>query len=97
MPIRHAAATDRSPKSRITCERVTALVLDYVSGGLDRETTLAFRKHLRRCQDCIAFLNTYKKSVRATRSLRYQEIPAELEERVRQFLRKRTDHRPRGC
>jgi len=41
-------------------------------------------------------LNTYKKTVHVTRSLRYESIPAELERRVRRFLRERTQKDRRG-
>jgi len=90
-------APSRSPATPpVTCEQVTGLILDYVNEDLDRATTRAFRSHLRECPDCVAFLNTYKKSIRSTRSLRYQEVPAELERRVREFLRKRIPQSPRG-
>ena len=39
-----------------------------MSGELDPETTLEFEKHLEVCPDCVAFLNTYKKTVELTRS-----------------------------
>lgn len=72
------------------CREITNLLLDYMAGELDPETVAAFEAHLRLCPDCVAFLNTYKKTVRAIRSLRYKSIPAELERRVRRFLRERT-------
>ena len=72
-----------------TCEQVTSLILDYLTGGFDTETTLAFEQHLRDCPDCVAFLNTYKKTIQATRSLPYGEIPSEMRSRVQQFLREK--------
>lgn len=97
MPKPPRAPAGSPAKPPITCEQVTGLILDYVSEDLDRETTRAFRRHLRECPDCVAFLNTYKKSIRATRSLRYQEIPPELQRRVREFLRERINQQfPRG-
>lgn len=71
------------------CREITDLLLDYMTGGLDPETVSAFQDHLRLCPDCVAFLNTYKKTVQLTRSLRYESIPAELERRVRRFLQQR--------
>jgi anti-sigma factor RsiW len=61
-----------------------------MTGELDPETVASFEDHLRLCPDCVAFLNTYKKTVQATRSLRFEDIPAEMEKRVRRFLRERT-------
>jgi len=78
------------------CREITDLLLDYMTGELDPETVAAFEEHLRLCPDCVAFLNTYKKTVQVTRSLRYESIPAELERRVRRFLRERTQKARRG-
>ncbi len=72
------------------CREITDLLLDYMTGELDPETVAAFEDHLDLCPDCVAFLNTYKKTVQATRSLRFEDIPAEMEKRVRRFLRERT-------
>jgi anti-sigma factor RsiW len=51
-----------------TCKDATSLLLEFMSGELDPETTLEFEKHLEVCPDCVAFLNTYKKTVELTRS-----------------------------
>jgi len=88
--VRHTSAQrPRSKNAKITCQQITALILDYVTGELDPRTTLAFKAHLRKCPDCIAFLSTYQKTVQAAQSLRYESIPLQMRRRVRQFLRKR--------
>jgi anti-sigma factor RsiW len=69
---------------------VTSLLLDYLEGELAPEIALSLQRHLRDCPDCVAFLKTYKTTVQATRSLRYEDLPARLKERVRRFLRERT-------
>ncbi len=51
-----------------TCKDATSLLLEFMSGELDPETTLEFEKHLEVCPDCVAFLNTYRKTVELTRS-----------------------------
>lgn len=71
------------------CREITDLLVDYLTGQLGPETVAAFEEHLLLCTDCVAFLNTYKKTVQATRSLRFEDIPAEMEKRVRRFLRQR--------
>ena len=71
-----------SVPSRITCEQATALLLDYVTGTLDPATTLILERHLERCSDCVAFLQTYKETIRATRTLRYDDMPEELQNRL---------------
>ncbi len=70
----------------LTCQQVTDLIADYLSGALDAATASAFEAHLRGCLNCVAFLNTYKSTIHTLRSLRYEDIPAEMEERVRRFL-----------
>lgn len=78
-----------SVPSRVTCEQATALLLDYVSGTLDPATTLIVERHLARCADCVAFLQTYKETIRATRSLRYDDMPEELQYRLLHALHTR--------
>ena len=72
----------------MTCQRVTDAMIDYVSGEMDAETTAVFEAHLRRCRDCDAFFNTYRGTLRATRSLADEHIPPELSDWVWQFLHK---------
>jgi anti-sigma factor RsiW len=73
----------------ITCEQVTALLIDYVAGDLDPATTLVLERHVQNCPDCVAFLRTYRESIRLTRTLRYEDIPGELQDRVHAFLRQK--------
>jgi len=88
--VRHTSAQrPRSKNAKITCQQITALIVDYVTGELNAETTLAFKAHLQKCPDCIAFLSTYQKTVQAAQSLRYESIPLQMRRRVRQFLRER--------
>jgi anti-sigma factor RsiW len=75
------------PRARLTCEQVTNLIRDYLNGELDPDITATFEEHLRRCTDCTAFLNTYQQTVQAVQSLSYEDIPPEMQIRVRQFLR----------
>ena len=72
--------------SRVTCEQATALLLDYVTGTLDPATTLILERHLSGCDDCVAFLQTYKETLRATRTLHYDDMPEELQNRLLQTL-----------
>ena len=89
-----SAQRPRSKNAKITCQHITALILDYVTGELDPRTTMAFKAHLRICPDCIAFLSTYQKTVQSAQSLRYESIPWEMRKRARQFLRERIKRGP---
>jgi anti-sigma factor RsiW len=72
----------KSIPNRVTCAQATALLLDYITGTLDPATTLVLERHLERCDDCVAFLQTYKETIRATRTLRYDDMPEELQNRL---------------
>jgi Putative zinc-finger len=51
-----------------TCKDEVALIADYLSRRLDAAILAAFEKHLNDCPDCTAFLNTYKKTIEATKA-----------------------------
>jgi anti-sigma factor RsiW len=76
-------------RATITCEQVTALLIDYVAGDLDPATSLVLEQHVQNCPDCIAFLRTYRESIRLSRTLRYEDIPGELQDRLHAFLRQK--------
>jgi len=78
------------------CREITDLLVDYMTGELDPGTLSAFEEHLALCPDCVAFLNTYKKAVQVTQSLRYKSIPPELSKRVRGFVHQRIKKGRRG-
>jgi anti-sigma factor RsiW len=75
-----------SVPTRVTCEQATALLIDYITGELDPATILVLERHLERCVDCAVFLRTYKETIRITRTLRYDDMPGELQNRMLQTL-----------
>jgi hypothetical protein len=46
-------------------------------------------RHLAICPDCVSFLNTYKKTVQITGSVRVEEMPARVRDNILAFLRRR--------
>lgn len=72
--------------SKLTCQRVTDVIMDYLNGEMDAEMRAVFESHLHRCSDCAAFFNTYKGTLRTTQALTYESLPTELANRVLQFL-----------
>ena len=51
------------------------------------EIAAALEEHLRNCPDCTAFINTFKRTTQALQSICYEDVPVEMQSRVRQFLR----------
>lgn len=78
-----------------TCQHIADFILDYLTGELHPDTAAEFGEHLGICPDCVAFLNTYKKTVQVTGSLPCEDIPAEMEKRVHQFLEEKIKGGPR--
>ena len=72
-----------------TCRQMTDLVFDYLNDKLSPSTKRDFQQHLRICPDCVNFLNTYKKTVSVTRSIRPEEIPPKVRNNILNFLRRR--------
>jgi anti-sigma factor RsiW len=80
-----------SPEADLTCQQVTALLVDYVAGEIDTLTCMAFEAHLHNCPACRAFLATYTETIRTTRAMRYESIPEEMLTRVLRFLRRKIE------
>lgn len=88
MPTDQPNADAQTPMDRLTCQQVTDTIIDYLTGDMRSEISKLFTGHLQGCSDCLAFFNTYNGTVRATRSLSYDDVPKEMRTRVRQFLLK---------
>jgi Putative zinc-finger len=72
-----------------TCKEITGLIFGYLNDTLSPSVRRDFKSHLRICPDCVNFLHTYKKTVATSRSLRPEEIPANVRDNILDFLRKR--------
>lgn len=78
---------DESPQD-FGCPECMDLLADYVDGVLPRERAELLEWHLEGCPPCVAFVNTYKGTVDATRRLRETTLPPELRERLIAFLQR---------
>ena len=76
----------------MNCRRVTTLIIDCLSGTLDPQTRAVCNAHLYDCRDCVLFLETYRKSVEALRSLPSKEISRGARNRIQRFLERRIGH-----
>ena len=70
----------------LTCQQAVALLAEYVNNTLAPETWRAFQQHIHDCADCLAYLQTYRTTIRALGTLRYEDMPAVLQDRLLSFL-----------
>ena len=85
---------EATAEMRLTCQQVADVIVEYVIGEMEAGVRTAFERHLSLCTDCVAFLNTYRETIRATRTVRHETLSAEMLTRVQQFLREKTASRP---
>src|SRR4029453_19362706 len=64
--------------SAIECRQIADLLGDYLDGSLPRETRELIDFHIDGCAPCVAFVNTYRGSMEATRRGPQVPIPREL-------------------
>ena len=76
-------------RSELECRQIAELLGDYLEGTLPRSTAELLEWHIDGCPPCIAFVNTYRGTVNATRTLRDVPVPAELKNRLLAVLRAR--------
>jgi anti-sigma factor RsiW len=63
--------------SEIECRQIAELLGDYLDGSLPRATRELIDFHIDGCAPCVAFLNTYRGTMSATRKLADVPIPTE--------------------
>lgn len=73
--------------SEIECRQIAELLAEYLDGTLPRRTAELLEWHIDGCAPCVAFLNTYRGTIRAARNLSATEIPSELKQRLLALLR----------
>lgn len=52
----------------VTCELLIGFLLDYLEGELPGERRRAFEEHLAECDSCVAYLETYRETIRLARA-----------------------------
>jgi anti-sigma factor RsiW len=66
----------------LTCQELTELVTDYLEGKLSLGQRLRFEMHIGMCSHCRAYLRQMKQTVGHLGSLREDEIPEEVSQRL---------------
>jgi anti-sigma factor RsiW len=59
---------NKIPGEITSCKEEVTLIGDYLSSSLSARVAAAFETHMKACPDCVAFLQTYKKTIEATRA-----------------------------
>ena len=77
--------------SDLECRQIAELLGDYIDGTLPQATRELIDWHIESCQPCVAFVNTYRGTIQATRHLPCNPIPSELKQRLLKVLRARQD------
>jgi anti-sigma factor RsiW len=78
----------------MTCRDAIAVLGDYLESALGEDTLAELEAHLRDCPPCLAYLNTYRRTRDVAGAEGRVEMPAEMKERLRQFLIARILGRP---
>jgi hypothetical protein len=73
--------------NEIECRQIAELLGDYLEGTLPGSTRDLIDFHVDGCPPCVAFINTYRGTVDATRKLPDVPIPSELKNRLLKVLR----------
>jgi predicted anti-sigma-YlaC factor YlaD len=73
--------------SAIECRQIAELLGDYLEGSLPRHTQDLIDFHIDGCAPCVAFLNTYRGTMDATRKMADVAIPPELKKRLLAVLK----------
>jgi hypothetical protein len=87
---------DRGGASDIECREIAELLGDYLDGTLPKHTRELLEFHIDGCAPCVAFVNTYRGTIAATRTLPDAPMPTELKKRLVDVLRStRSSRAPR--
>jgi anti-sigma factor RsiW len=70
----------------MTCRETIALLADYLDATLSPASLTRLERHLRDCDECRAYLATYRRTVSATFSAARIEMPPEMRRRLAEFL-----------
>ena len=70
------------------CHQLQQLLVDYLDGEMDRKTRRDLEEHLKDCIPCQQFIETYKTTIKITKKVEPAEMPLELKDRLRTFIKK---------
>lgn len=77
----------------LKCRDVGQLLYEYVEKLLEPSLQQALEAHLADCPGCLAFINTYKQTIRLSNGFRPAEMPAELQQKLHSFIKTKLSSR----
>ena len=72
----------------ISCGSGVELLMEYLEGVLSPETNAALEAHVAGCDRCTAFIASYRETPRILRTATAVELPADIQQSLRAFLRR---------
>lgn len=75
-----------APRPRAPCSKVVALLADHLENRLPDRRHAELTRHLDDCHSCLAHLQTYRSTVSLLRSIREEDLPADLRLTLSAFL-----------
>jgi anti-sigma factor RsiW len=73
------------------CRQIAELLGDYFDGTLPNRLRELLEWHIDGCAPCVAFVNTYRGTIAATRRLPDAPMPVELKKRLIAFVKSARD------
>jgi anti-sigma factor RsiW len=70
----------------LTCKKVTEILIDFVDGTLNDDQRSLLERHLCGCVPCAIYLHTYHDTIRLTRALPDEPLPAEFAARLKSMI-----------
>ncbi len=70
------------------CEDLVGIIIDYVEETMDPLLREEFERHMGDCESCLAFFKTYQKTRELIKETSCDDIPQEVQLRVKAFLKK---------
>ena len=74
------------------CEDLVAVIIEYVEDTMDPVLREEFKRHMGDCDSCLSFFKNYQKTRELTKETACDDIPEEVQLRIKDFLRKKITH-----
>jgi anti-sigma factor RsiW len=79
--------------AEVVCSSGVQLLADYFDGLLPDDVRVPLEAHVASCPRCSAFVDSYRATPRILREATQVTLPPDLEESLRDFLRRQRDRR----